>query len=41
VGLADGNVVVADTVAACHGEVGKGREDGDQSGNDVVETLAL
>lgn len=39
--LADGDVVVANTVTAGHGEVRQSREDGDHGGDDVVETLGL
>jgi len=39
VGLANGGLVVADTVSASHGEVGEGSEDGDHGGDDVEEAL--
>ena len=40
VGILDRDAVVRDTVAGGHGEVGDGGSDGDQGGDDVVETLA-
>lgn len=39
--LADGDVVVADTVAGGHGEVRESSSGGDQAGDNVIETLAL
>ena len=39
--LADGDVVVADTVAGGHGEVRESSGGGDKTGDDVIETLAL
>jgi hypothetical protein len=41
VGLADDDVVVANAVAAGHGEVRHGGKDGDQSSDNVVETAGL
>ena len=39
--FSDLDVVPADTVAGGHGEVGDGSGDGDDGGDDVVETLGL
>jgi hypothetical protein len=36
-----GGVVVADTVAAGHGEVGESGEGDNEGGQDVVQTLGL
>ena len=36
-----GGVVVADTVAAGHGEVGQSGESDNEGGQDVVQTLGL
>jgi hypothetical protein len=36
-----GGVVVADTVAAGHGEVGQSGEGDNEGGQDVVQTLGL
>ncbi len=41
VGLTDHDVVVADAVAAGHGEVRHGGEDDDEGRDDVVQTLGL